>query len=132
MTPDELHRAVLAALDAAGTALVRSTAPPWHAGDSPGFRTDFVLSSGQGRRRVADGLSRQDAHLVAALRNTAAAAYGGARRIIERHVHRTYGPASLWDCAWCDAPDGWPCDDYRDAAAVIPNLPEEVSRALRR
>ncbi|MFI7608891.1 hypothetical protein ACIBTV_27775 [Micromonospora sp. NPDC049366] len=130
MSPDELHAAVLSALYAAGAAVADSTPAPWHAGDPPGLRTDFVLSAGQDRRRVADGLSRWDAHLVAALRNTASSAYRGARRIIERHAPRVYGTDWPPCCARCDAPD-WPCPDYLDAALVVPNLPEEVGRALR-
>lgn len=130
MKPAELHAAVLAALSAACNAVADSTGGPWHVGDAVDPLSPCNLHSAQDGRGVADGLSWQDAHMLAALRNTAPAALRGARRIIERHT-----PAGSDCCSAClghlYAAAEWPCADYRDAAAVIPNLPEEVARAFR-
>lgn len=130
MRPAELHAEVLAALGRAGSAVADATAPPWQVGDPPGLRTDFVLSGRQDGRRVAELLSRWDAHLIVAAVNNASSAYRGARRIIERHAPMESGACdTCWGHLYADA--AWPCDDYRDAALVIPNLPPEVTRALR-
>lgn len=62
----------------------------------------------------------------------AAAAYAGVRRIIQRHAPMVYGGDFPPCCSRCEAPVWeWPCADYIDATAVIPDLPEEVARALR-
>lgn len=129
MTPDELHTAVLLALGDAGATVADSTAAPWHIGDAVDPLTPCNLHAAHDGRGVAEGLSWQDAHLVAALRNAASAALRGARRIIERHA-----PAEGGCCSAClghlYADAAFPCVDYRDAARSVPNLPEEVSRAL--
>lgn len=133
MTPAELHTAVLAALTAAegaeGAEAI-ATPAPWHIGDAVDPLTPCNLHSGHDGRGVADGVSWLDAHLIAALRNNAAAAYRGGRRIIERHAPRVYGDGFPPACARCDAPE-WPCPDYLDATEAVPNLPREVAGALR-
>lgn len=132
MTPSKLHAVVLLALDAAGDSAADATPPPWHVGDAVDPLTPCNLHNARDGRGVADGVSWQDAHLIAAQRNTASAAYRGARRIIERHAPRTYGHTIPPVCAWCDHVAEWPCDDYLDATLVVPNLPKWVADALRR
>jgi hypothetical protein len=53
----------------------------------------------------------------------------GQRRIFARHAP---GPASALGvlCGYCSvgpAQTVWPCPDYRDAAAGLPNLPPEIT-----
>ncbi|MEU7590604.1 hypothetical protein AB0A95_30480 [Micromonospora sp. NPDC049230] len=138
MTPTELHTAVLAALADAEAPLGQADASPgpWLVGYMPGpFVKATILSSpADGEcRAVAYDVRFHDAHLVVGLVNTAAAAYAGARRTLERHEPSHDGPdvVCLNGCYSGDAPL-WPCPDYRDAAAVIPHLPKEAADALAR
>jgi hypothetical protein len=141
VTPAGLHAAVLAALDAAAAAETTATPAPWFAA-AQGRKIPVVgvapTETERGRglavfghtdavRRVAD------ADLVAALRNTAPAVYAGVRDILTRHAPEPWpanaGPAVVpASCSACHT--GWWCPDYRAAARMIPNLPEEAADGL--
>jgi hypothetical protein len=149
VTPAELHAAVLAALAEAEAAEQSATPAPWFAAARYG-KTPVVGVPATDRtpaRAIAvfghTGVERgPDARLVAALRNTAAAVYADVRDIVERHAPEP--TLSRLRCGYCaslchsssglgcetggDAP--WLCPDYRAAARMIPNLPEEVADAL--
>lgn len=130
MTPAELHAEVLAALDAAADAGLPTPAPWWVGASLSPFSPTSIVAD-DGRRTLARDVPWRDAHLVVALRNTASSAYAAARRIIERHA-----PMASGRCDHCwgrrRADTVWPCPDYRDAAAMVPNMPKEVADALRR
>lgn len=134
MTPEELHTAVLAALDAAADTVADAEIVPWYVGHSPGpFTRTTIVSSPTGgeARTVATDVWWREAHLVVALRNTASATYRGVRRILERHHPIEAGFChTCWSHPYLESAT-YPCQDYRDAALAVPHLPEEAARALR-
>lgn len=135
MTPAELHTAVLTALTAAEQAEAEATPAPW-------------LRQGAGRSVSADcgyrgwvicsvdayeggWPSKPDAALIADLRNTAAAVYAGVRDITDGHEPTHDGPDAVCSSGcYLRTRPRWPCPDYRAAARMIPNLPQEVADAL--
>jgi hypothetical protein len=140
MTPEALHAAVLAALRDAESAQAQASPPPWQ------WRTDQrgdALTDGNatpvtgvwwdGGARAGLAVSDHDQKLIAGLRNAAPAMYASIREIIERHALQL----GAWPgCAHCveemgGDPADFPCDDYRAAARMIPDLPQETAHVLR-
>lgn len=133
MTPSRLHAVVLLALDAAGGAIADATAAPWSVDTTAGPQGPASILGDPDAWPLAYGIPGRDARLVVGLRNTASAALRGARRIIERHAPQTNGPDLPVCCARCAVPRvTFPCVDYRDAAKIIPNLPQGVVDVLNR
>lgn len=137
-----MHDAVLTALARAEKTEREATSGPWFAAAQRGKMPIVGVSAvGEDPARalaVFGSVGREargaDARLVAELRNAAAAAYAGARDIIERHTPRCSGHPGPWmKCrdgvchVTCDAcKSDWACEDYRAATRGIPALPADV------
>lgn len=150
MTPAEQHAAVLASLAMLEKANHLADRAPWRLleapwSDSPGAARSWDVETDLGYWELGPG-GEWNARLTTFLRDGATAMLAGKRRTLERHppVTVTYGYdlASMAQCRSCaekchsssgvrcdDPIDGaWPCDDWRDAAAGLPNLPEGIVR----
>jgi len=140
---DVLDAAVLAALWAAEAAEAAATPAPWFAAAQRGKMPVVGVPAGEDQPARALAVfghagttaRAADARLVAELRNTAPTMYASIRETVERHGLR---PDGAWPgCLHCvdgpaDDPIDFPCVDYRAAARMIPNLPEDVTHALAR